>query len=201
MKFALAAVLFATAALAAPKAKPKGPLSRTAGKVIASQAKIAPSADGPVFREGRLTLLDKADHTEELKVTPRTKVTLNGKPAKFEKSAPVGTLVLKALYNPDTKELASLDLRSVPKIDADDASGGQTKGEVANTDILKNTLSVRIGRQTIRDFAVTDATTIMREAEGKATPIGLDAIKVGDAVEVTSVDGKTATEVHVSLGP
>lgn len=184
-------------AAAAPKAK--APPSRTAGKIIQSQSKLAPSADGPVFREGRVTIFDKADHTEEFKATPRTKVTLDGKPAKFPKAAVIGALVLKALYDPATKELASLDLKSGPKPDTDDPKVAVTvHGEVANTDVIKGVLSVRSAGKSMRDFSVTDATKILREAEGKpAATISFETLQVGEALEVHSADGKTALEIHV----
>ena len=196
----LAAPAFAAGAPKAKPAKPKAELSRTAGKITHSSAKLAPSPDGPVFREGRITLLDKADHVEEFKATPATKVTLDGKPSKFSKAASIGTLVLKALYDPDTKELASLDLKSAPapKPDADDPAGpGAVRGEVANTDVFKNILTVRAADKTMREYMVPERAMITREAEGKrAEPIGLEKLAVGDSVEVFSADGKSADEIH-----
>lgn len=190
----LAAALAVLAALSASAAT-----MRTAGKVLKAQSKIAPSADGPAFREGRVTILDKADHVEEFKATPRTKVSLDGKPAKFQKAAAPGAIVLKALYDPKTKELASLDLKSGPKPDADDpAAADTTRGEVANTDVLKGVLTVRTGRQAIREFTVPETARIVREAEGKpGEAIPFEALQVGDAVEVHSADGKAAVEIHV----
>ncbi|MBI2387503.1 MAG: hypothetical protein HYV14_16055 [Elusimicrobia bacterium] len=190
------AVLIATSASAAPELKPAP--ARTAGKVLKSQSKISPSADGPVFREGRLTLLDKAGRTEDLKVSPRTKVTLDGKPAKFQKAAVAGALVLKGLYDPNTKELSALDLKSGPKPEADAPGGAEAaRGEVANTDVLKGVLTVRTGRQAIREFTVPETAKIVREAEGKpGEAIPFEALQVGDAVEVLSADGKAADEIH-----
>lgn len=184
------ALLVALSASAAP--------SRTAGKILKAQSKIAPSADGPVFHEGRVTIHDKADHVEEFKATKRTKVTLDGKPAKFQKAAVPGALVLKALYDPKTKELSSLDLKSGPKPDADDPKTAETvRGEVANTDVIKGVLTVRTGRQAISEFSVPETAKIVREAEGKPdAPIPFEALQVGDAVEVHSKDGKTADEIH-----
>lgn len=184
------ALLVALSASAAPM--------RTAGKVLKAQSKIAPSPDGPVFHEGRVTILDKADHVEEFKATKRTKVTLDGKPAKFQKAAVPGALVLKALYDPKTKELASLDLKSGPKPDADDPKAAETvRGEVANTDVIKGVLTVRTGRQAISEFTVPETAKIVREAEGKpGAAVPFEALQVGDAVEVFSADGKTAVEIH-----
>ena len=193
------AVFVTLPASAAGAPKTKAELSRTAGKIVKSQSKLAPGSDGPSFREGRVTIFDKADHTEEFKVTPKTKVTLDGKPAKFQKAAAIGTLVLKALYDPNTKELASLDLKSVPKPDVDDSRlPGTITGEVAGTDVLKGVLSVRCADKSVREFIVAETANILREAEGNpAAHIPLEALQVGDAVEVRSTDGKTALEIHV----
>lgn len=195
------AVLVSLSAFAADAPKPKAALARTSGKILKAQSKLAPGSDGPSFRDGRVTIFDKADHTEEFKVTPKTKVTLDGKPAKFQKAAVTGALVLKGLYDPNTKELASLDLKSVPKpaADADDArSAGTVHGEVANTDVLKGVLSVRTADKSVREFSVPETAKIQRESAGKpAADILIEAIKVGDAVEVHSADGKTALEIHV----
>lgn len=186
------AVLVALTASAAPL--------RTAGKILKAQAKISPSPDGPVFREGRLTILDKADHVEEFKATPRTKVTLDGKPSKFQKAAVAGAIVLKALYDPKTKELASLDLKSGPKPDADDpvVDAGAVRGEIAHTDVLKGVVSVRSADKSVREFIVPEAAKILREADGKpAAEIPLEALQVGDSVEIFPADARTAREIHV----
>lgn len=175
---AFAALMALTAAAA------EAPLARTAGKVVKSQSKISPSAGGPVFREGRLTIAGKGGE-EDYKTTPRTKVTLDGKPAKFPKAAVAGAIALKALYDPATKELASLDLKS-----------GPFAGEVANTDILTGALSVRAADKSLRDFVVPENAKIRREVDGKAAPIPFEALQVGDAVEVHSSDGRTAAEIH-----
>jgi hypothetical protein len=191
----LAAALVALAALSASAA----PL-RTAGKILKAQARISPSADGPVFREGRVTILDKADHVEEFKATKRTKVTLDGKPAKFQKAAVAGALVLKALYDPSTKELSSLDLKSGPKPDADDpvAAGTTVRGEIAHTDVIKGIVSVRSADKSVREFVVPEAAKITREVEGKpGAEIPLEALQVGDSVEVFPADARTAREIHV----
>lgn len=175
---AIAALMALTAAAA------EAPLARAAGKVVRSQSKISPSAGGPVFREGRLTLAGKSGE-EEYKATPRTKVTLDGKPAKFPKAAVAGAVALKALYDPATKELASLDLKS-----------GPFAGEVANTDILTGALSVRAADKSLRDFVVPENAKIRREEDGKAAAIPFEALQVGDAVEVFSADGRTAVEIR-----
>lgn len=185
-------------AAAAPK-KAAAQVARTSGKILQAQSKLAPSPDGPVFREGRVTIFDKAEHTEEFKITPKTKVTLDGKPAKFQNSSAVGTLVLRGLYDPNTKELASLELKSGPKPDGDDAKyGGTLTGEVANTDVIKGVLSVRTAGKTVREYSVTDVTKIRREAKDTVgADIAFESVQVGESVEVHSMDGKTASEIHV----
>ena len=192
-----AACVFLTlssAAADAPKVKP----TRLAGIVVKSSSKIAPGADGPVFREGRLTMADKADRTEELKANPKTKVTLDGKPATF-KAATAGTLIIRALYDPNTKLLTNLDLKSVPREPSPAAEQpGTVMGEVANTDVLKGTVSVRLGPQSNREYAVSEQTTVVGP-DGKA--LTFEAVKIGDAVEVESKDGKSASVVRVRLAP
>lgn len=194
-----AAALLLALPSAAADAKPKALPTRLAGKVVKASMKIAPGADGrPVFREGRLTMTDKADRVEELKATPRTKVTLDGKPAAF-KAATAGTVILRAVYDPNTKELSELDLKSGPRPEAlIGEPAGVVAGEVANTDVLKATLSVRTGPQNVREFAVTEQTRITGK---NGALLGLETVKIGDAVEVDSKDGKTAADVRVISAP
>ncbi len=164
------------------------------GKVAKSSSRIAPGADGrAAFRDGRLTVTDKAGNAEELKANPRTKVTLDGKPAQFKAAVP-GAIVLRARFDAATKILVSLDLKSGPK---DEAPGRET-GELAGTDVLKGTLSVRVGPNATRDYAVTETTTF-EGRDGK--PVAFEALKPGYAVEVNSRDGKSAAEVRVVLPP
>lgn len=140
-----------------------------------------------------MTVTDKAGNAAELKANPRTKVTLDGKPAQFKAAVP-GAIVLRARFDPATKFLVSLDLKSGPK---DEAPGRET-GELAGTDVLRGTMSVRVGPNTTRDYAVTETTTF-EGRDGK--PIAFEALQPGDAVEVNSRDGKSAAEVRVVLPP
>lgn len=164
------------------------------GKVVKSSSRLAPGADGrAAFRDGRLTIADKTGGEIELKANPRTKVTLDGKPAPFKAAVP-GAIVLRADYDAATKVLTALQLKSGPK----DSAPGRAAGELAGTDVLKGTLSVRVGPNSTRDYAVTEATTV-EGRDGK--PLAFEALKPGDAVEVNSRDGKSAAEVRVVLPP
>lgn len=195
---AAAACAFLALASAAADRKPKAQPTRLTGKVVKATLKIAPGADGPVFREGRLTMTDKADRVEELKATPRTKVTLDGKPAQFKAAVP-GAVILRALYDPNTKELSALDLKSGPRPEAPvDETPGVVTGEVANTDVFKSRLSVRAGPQNVREYAVTEQTAVTGK-DGK--PLAFESIKIGDPVEVDSKDGRTAASIRVTAAP
>lgn len=159
-----------------------------------SSSRIAPGGDGrAAFRDGRVTIADKAGAEVELKANPRTKVTLDGKPAQFKAAVP-GTIVLRADYDAAAKLLTALHLKSGPK----DSAPGRVSGELAGTDVLKGTLSVRVGPNSTRDYAVTETTTV-EGRDGK--PLAFEALKPGDAVEVNSRDGKSAAEVRLVLPP
>jgi len=190
---ALALLLpFAALAADAPKKEP----ARMAGTITKADARLSPSSDGPVFKHGRVTIVDKAEKTEELKAVPRTKVTLDGKPAKFQKAAAAGMIVLKALYDPATKELASLDLKSPPSRPKAENEAEAVRGEIAGTDIVRNVLTLRVDRQKVMDFIVADGTTIKREIPGKLPePVALESLQVGDAVELYTADGRTALTI------
>jgi hypothetical protein len=196
------AVLVSLSAFAAGAPKPKGKaaVAQTSGKIIQSQSKLAPGPDGPELREGRVTILDRADRTEEYKVTPRTRIKLDGKPGKFQKSSQIGTLVLKAVFNPATKELLSLDLKSLPRPrpEADEVQpAGLFQGEITNTDVIKGALSLRGADRSMRTYAVSETAKIRREAAGKpAEDVQLEALQVGDTAEVQSPDGRTAFEIR-----
>ena len=197
MKLGAVCLLLALGAAAAPALK-------TFGTVVKSSSKISPGADGPIFREGRVTvLLAKTEVEEEFKATAKTKITLDGKPAKFKAALP-GTIVLRAAIDPKTKALSSLDLKSGPRGEDQPAAhgaAGSASGEVANTDVLKSVLTVRLGRQSIRDYAVKETSRIVRVAEGMTTAIAFESIKIGEAVEVNSRDGDTADEILVRAAP
>lgn len=205
MRTAAALLLLLAAGAAAaprPKAKAKAAPARPFGTVVKAASRISPGSDGPVFREGRLTiLLDGTEVSEDFKATPRTKITLDGKPAKF-KAAAAGAVVLRADADPKSRELRSLDLKSAPRPDdggavADNAyAPGPVNGEVANIDVLKGVLSLRTGRQTVRDLHVDERTRIAGES-GHA--LAFEAIKIGDGIDAQSADGRVATEILVRI--
>jgi hypothetical protein len=59
-------------------------------------------------------------------------------------------------------------------------------------------LSVRTLGGATRDFAVGEATKILRETAGKPNQeIGLENVAVGDLIEVSSRDGKTADQIII----
>lgn len=198
MKLAAACLLLTLGAAAAePKAKSQP--TRVAGKVVKTSSKISPGGDGkPVFREGRLTMTDKADREEELKATAKTKITLDGKPAQFRAAQP-GTIIVRAQYDPNTKELSALDLKSAPRPESPSAEApGVVTGEVADTDVIKGRLSVRLGPQNVREYAVGELTEVVG-ADGKS--VAFETLKVGDPVEVDSKDGKSAAVVRARPAP
>lgn len=176
---------------AAPAPKPAAKSSRTSGKVVQSKVRV----DKGQVVEGRLILLDKAGHTEEFKVTPATKVTLDGMPAKFEAVA-VPEAPAEVLYDPQSKVAASVALKPAPKADSDDPKGVPTsRGALATVNAAQGLISVRVGASE-RPFVVPASAKVRLEKGGKSKPAALKDLAVGDEVEVFSRDGKTAVEVH-----
>lgn len=190
---ALAAALAGTAyAAPAPKPKAARASSRASGRIIPSAAKAG---------EGRITVADDAGHVEEFQLDARTRTTCDGKAAAWKKAAVPGACerAAKILYDPSTKRVSVLELKSALKADADDAKGRPTvSGEVAATDVIAGRISVRLGGGATVDFKVVEATKLVSEAEGTpSADVLFESIKVGDRVEVHSKDWKTADEIHV----
>lgn len=188
-----AAALTALLTLAASSAR----AATLSGKVLTAEV-ASDSADG----SGDLVIVDKGGRTARYEVAGTTRVTRDGKPASFDETL-VGDMVVRAKYDPKTKVLTVLDLKSsgtekkaakpAPKAEA-----AYVTGEVAFTDAIKGTLSVRQGPGRTRDFAVTDATKVLRvKAEGPTQEIGFENVAVGDLVEVRSADGKTADSIRI----
>lgn len=187
---AAAALLALLAAAPALAAKP------VTGKVLTAETTPESGAG-----TGDLVIVDKGGRTSRYGIDRATHVTRDGKPAPFEETL-VGDSVLRAKYDPKTKVLTILDLKSSteakPAKAAPKAEAAYVTGEVAFTDALKGMISVRQGPGKTRDFAVTDATKVLRvKAEGGAQEIPFESIAVGEPVEVRSADGKTADSIRV----
>jgi hypothetical protein len=184
---AVCAVILAVPAAAAPakkKARPVSPLNSTSGVIVSLETKHGL----------HLTLQDGAGHLEHLALTRGTRVTRAGKKAGF-KDLKTGDRVTKAVYVPATKRVVRM---TVAAKDADDARPADAQGEVAGTDVLGGSISVRLGGGATMSFKVGDATKILREAAGAAPqPVALESVKVGERVEVRTKDWKTADEIHV----
>lgn len=196
MRLSAAAALAAFLAASSPaRAAAAAPRTRTSGTVLNAEVAAEPSKDGA----GSLVIVDKAGRTSSYAVDDMTRVTRDGKGVKFD-NALIGDLVVRAKYDPKTKVLTILDLKSsgnakpAPKA----AASGPVRGEVAFTDALKGLLSVRTLKGRTRDFAVVDATKVLREkTDAPAQDIPFESVSVGDSVEVRSKDGKTADEIRV----
>lgn len=186
-----ALALPAAAAPAAPAPKPAAKSSRTSGKVLQSKIRV----DKGQVVEGRLILLDKAGHTEEFKVTPATKVTLDGKPVKFEAVA-VPEAPAEVVYHPQTKLASAVALKAPPKPDSDDPKGIPTsRGTLLTLNAAQGLISVRVGSSE-RPFGVPPSAKVRLEKGGKLKPASLKDLKVGHEIEVYSRDGRAADEIH-----
>ena len=187
------AALALCAVLAAPAAAARRPVSRlnaTSGEIVKIEA-------GP----GHVTLRDGNGHLEDLAVVKRSKLLRLGRRARL-KDLRVGDYATKATYEPATKRVVVMTVAPAAKgaaaKDADDSRPASVRGEVAGTDVINGSVSVSLAGGATKDFKVADATKIVREspdAPNRAIP--LEAVKVGDAVEIRSRDGKTADEIHV----
>lgn len=198
MSRSAAAALFAALTLAAASARAA---TRVSGTVLTAEVASDPQAGA-----GSLVIVDKGGRTAQYAVLGTTRVTRDGKDVKFD-NALIGDLVVRAKYDPKTKTLTVLDLKSsgvVKPAKKDAAAPAQAAGpatvdgEVAFADAIKGALSVRLAPGRTRDFAVTEATKVLREkSEAPAQEIGFENVSVGDSVEVRSADGKTADSIRV----
>ena len=209
-RFAAAALTAMLTAGAIPaKAAADATETRVSGTVLTAEVANDPFADN-VSGAGSLVIADKTGHTESYSVLGTTRLTRDGKPAVFD-STLVGDMVVKATFDPKTKLLTVLDLKSAaapiswsepapaPKAaKAAKTAPATVTGEVAFADAIKGLLSVRSGKGRTRKFAVVETTTVLREAaDGPAQEVGFETVAVGDAVEVRSRDGKTADQIRV----
>ena len=195
---AFAALLMVHAAIARSA---DAPATRVSGTVLAAEV----AAEAPESGAGSLTIVDNAGQTAQYSVLGTTRVTRDGKDIKFDTTL-IGDLVVRAKFNPKTKTLTLLDLKSSgnvkpakkPAAPAKAAAPSAVSGEVAFADAIKGALSVRTGKGATRDFFVVETTKVLREIAGKpAQATGFENVAVGDAVEVRSRDGKTADQIVV----
>ena len=172
--------------------------TRVTGTVLAAEI----AAEAPESGAGSLTIVDKAGQTASYSVLGTTRVTRDGKDVKFD-TALIGDLVVRAKFDPKTKTLTVLDLKSSgivkpAKKAAAPAAPANVSGEVAFADAIKGLLSVRSGKDATREFSVAETTKVLRETAGKpAQEVGFETVAVGELVEVSSRDGKTADEIRV----
>lgn len=167
---------------------------------LAASATAAPLTPGTVFKTdegGGLVIVDKAGRTTQYQTDRDTKVMRDGKKEDFE-HALIGDAVIRGTYDPKTKVLTLLELKSGAQAAPAVLPSKTVKGEVALADAINGTLSVRVRKGVLREFSVTDATKVTALAEGKpAQEVLFETVAVGDAVEVLSADGRTADEVRV----
>ena len=211
MKPLLSAVIVALLAAFAPAARAAAATeTRDSGTVLTAEVADDPWGGGGAA--GSLVIVDKAGDTAGYSVLGTTRVTRDGKDTKFDTSL-VGNLVVRAMFDPATKTLTVLDLKSPAAVKASKkvplkaakavkpamaAKPVLVTGEVAFADAIKGELSVRAGKDRTLKFAVVETTTVLLETPGKpAQEIGFDTVAVGEAVEVRSHDGKTADQIRV----
>lgn len=186
-----AAALAALLMIAAPAARAA---TRVSGTVLSAEV-----GTGSQAGENRLVVVDKAGQTSSFSVDGLTRVTRDGKDIKFDTTL-IGDLVVRARYNPKTKILTVLDLKSsgAAKPATKASAPASVSGEVAFADAIKGELSVRTGKGATRGFAVAETTKVLRETAGKPSlEVGFETVAVGDSVEVFSRDGKTADQIRV----
>jgi hypothetical protein len=194
---AAAATLAALLATGASARAADAPKAQVSGTVLTAEIAADPFAGGT--GAGSLVIVDKAGQTSEYSVLGTTRVTRDGKKIKFDATL-VGDLVVRAKYDPKSKTLTVLDLKSsgVIKAAAKTAAPAPVRGEVAFADAIKGELSVRTGKGATREFSVGETTKVLRETAGKPPlEVGFETVAVGDAVEVFSRDGKTADQIRV----
>jgi hypothetical protein len=181
--------------------------TRDSGTILTAEVANDPFADN-VSGAGSLVIVNKTGRSESFSVVGTTRLTRDGKAIVFDdKTALIGDLVVLAKFDPKTKVLTVLDLKSAPPpipwnqpaaTAAKAPAKGTVSGEVAYADAIKGLLSVKTGKGRTKKFAVADTTTVLREsADGSAREIGFETVMVGDSVDVRSRDGKTADQIRV----
>jgi hypothetical protein len=202
-----AAAIAVAAALAAPAcaadAFPRpAELRRASGRILKSAADVKKGPEGrPLPKAGRLTVADDAGHLEDYLVDARTQTTCDGVKAVWDKAAVPGACdrAVGILYQPKTNRVAVLELKTARALDAEEAkTRPNITGEIAATDVLAGKISVRLGGGATLDLAVPGGAKILCEAESKpAQDCPLEALKVGDAIQVRTKDWKIADELRV----
>ena len=157
--------------------------------VLAVRIAAAPLTPGTVFKtdeDGGLVIVDKHGRAEEYRMRRATKILRDGRVSDSDRAL-IGDVVIRGTYDPKTKRLTLLELKT-----------SAVKGEVALSDAIKGTLSVRVRKGVLREFTVSDATKILSSSEGKPErEVLFETVAVGDAVEVRSADGRLADNIRV----
>jgi len=216
------AALLASSSVAAAAPETAAPGTRASGTVITAEVVADPFGSGG--NAGSLVIAENG-FSVQYSVIGTTRLTQDGKIVQFDNTL-VGDVVVRAQFDPQTKTLTVLDLKSpyadsavvvppatlalpgtsktppgnpapTPKADAP-ARIYVVGGEVALADAIKGILSVRSGKGRTRRFDVNDKTIVQREAADESTsPVGFVTVSVGDIVEVRSGDGRTADKITI----
>ena len=203
---AFAALLTAGAAFARAAGTPE---TRASGTVLTAEVASDPFADN-VSGAGSMVIVDPAGHTANYSVVGTTRLTRDGKKITFDTTL-VGDLVVRAEFDPNTKTLTVLELKTpgtaapakkaVRPAAKKAAATAIVSGEVAFADAIKGELSVRLGKGRTRKFAVAETTTVLRKtADEPAREVAFETVAVGDVVEVRSRDGKVADQIRIRAG-
>ncbi len=71
-------------------------------------------------------------------------------------------------------------------------------GEIALTDIIGRKMKVRLGGGANIDFVIGEGTKVTRAVEDKPdAAIAFETLKIGERVEIRTLDWKTADEIRV----
>lgn len=178
----------------------KSPAAALCLAALAAGAGAAPLPRGTVYKTeegGGLVVVDKDGRAREYRIGRATKISRDGKPSSAERAL-IGDVVVRGAYDPKTKILSLLELKSGVQAAPVALPPKTVTGEVAMADAIKGALSVRTGKGALRDFVVGEETRILSLLEGQpAREVPFETVSVGDAVEVFSSDGIKADEIRV----
>lgn len=172
-----AAALLLLAALAVPAAADKPLVSASSGTVKGAE----PDAVSIAGVDGR---------TRSYMPDARLKPLRDGRPVALDADL-IGDFVIRARYDPKTKKLTVLELKSPAPPPAN------VQGEIATTDVLQGAVTVRLGGGSTLEFKTGEKTKVLRDGKDAL----LESLKVGERVEVRSADMKTADEIRVVAAP